>query len=349
MSEQMINSLLEMGFPQNRAEKALAKTQFQGVQQAMEWLFAHEEDADIDVPMAEPQGHTLGSTSTEPEPEAMDSASTEPKPEVVEADGTAGGDNETQPPLEAKSFKCDECGKLLKDEDAVQFHAAKTQHASFSESVDEVKPLSQEEKQEQLRKLQEKLKQKRLEREAEERKEAIQREKQRRTFGKDVVASKEKLAEIEMKKIAEQRRRDKMEEKMARQKVKEQIEKDKRERAAKFAKQNQESTPASTSTPQASTSPTPPAASAPAEKKDYTETRLQIRLTNGQALTQTFKAKEPLAAVRLYIEMNRTDSKGNFSLMTSFPRKVFAGEDYEKPLTELGLVPSAVLIVTKSQ
>ena len=40
--------------------------------------------------------------------------------------------------------------------------------------------------------LQDKLKQKRLEREEEERKEAIQREKQRRTFGKDVVASKEK-------------------------------------------------------------------------------------------------------------------------------------------------------------
>ena len=60
-------------------------------------------------------------------------------------------------------------------------------------------------------------------------------------------------------------------------------------------------------------------------------------MTNGQALTQTFKAKEPLAAVRLFIEMNRTDSTGQFSLMTSFPRKVFAGDDYEKPLTELGM------------
>lgn len=40
--------------------------------------------------------------------------------------------------------------------------------------------------------LQEKLKQKRLEKEADERKQEIQREKQRRTFGKDVVAAKEK-------------------------------------------------------------------------------------------------------------------------------------------------------------
>lgn len=62
----------------------------------------------------------------------------------------------------------------------------------------------------------------------------------------------------------------------------------------------------------------------------------QIRLTNGQALTQSFSVKEPLAAVRLYVEMNRTDPPGPFTLMTSFPRKVFAGEDFDKPLTELG-------------
>ena len=63
---------------------------------------------------------------------------------------------------------------------------------------------------------------------------------------------------------------------------------------------------------------------------------VQIRLTNGQALTQTFGAKEQLAAVRLYITMNRTDGDFPFTLMTSFPRKVFTDEDMEKPLQELG-------------
>lgn len=62
----------------------------------------------------------------------------------------------------------------------------------------------------------------------------------------------------------------------------------------------------------------------------------QIRLTNGKALTQSFNAKEPLAAVRLYVEMNRTDAQGSFNLMTNFPKKVFTGDDYDKPLTELG-------------
>ena len=63
----------------------------------------------------------------------------------------------------------------------------------------------------------------------------------------------------------------------------------------------------------------------------------QIRLTNGQALTHVFGAKEQLAAVRLYIQLNRTDGEGAFTLMTSFPRKVFTDGDMEKPLSELGV------------
>lgn len=62
----------------------------------------------------------------------------------------------------------------------------------------------------------------------------------------------------------------------------------------------------------------------------------QIRLTDGKGLTQNFKAKETLAAVRVYIQMNRTDGNGPFSLMTSYPRKVFTEDDMDLPLTELG-------------
>ena len=63
---------------------------------------------------------------------------------------------------------------------------------------------------------------------------------------------------------------------------------------------------------------------------------LQIRLTDGKGLTQNFKAKETLAAVRVYIQMNRTDGNGPFSLMTSYPRKVFTEDDMDLPLKELG-------------
>lgn len=63
-------------------------------------------------------------------------------------------------------------------------------------------------------------------------------------------------------------------------------------------------------------------------------------------MTETFDAKEPLSAVRLYIQLQQNDSTP-FNLMTSFPKKIYADDDYQTPLEALGLVPSAVIIVTK--
>lgn len=67
-------------------------------------------------------------------------------------------------------------------------------------------------------------------------------------------------------------------------------------------------------------------------------------------MTQTFGAKEQLASVRLFIQMNRTDVgvPEPFRIQTNFPRKVFTEDEYEKPLDVLGLVPSAVLMVSKA-
>jgi len=55
-------------------------------------------------------------------------------------------------------------------------------------------------------------------------------------------------------------------------------------------------------------------------------------------LTQSFGSKEQLSAVRLFIEMNRTDGTDPFQLMTTFPKKVFTDEDYDTPLDVLGMV-----------
>lgn len=95
--------------------------------------------------------------------------------------------------------------------------------------------------------------------------------------------------------------------------------------------------------PSSTSSTTPTAA-----PKTYANTRIQIRLLNGETLVETFDVKEQLSAVRLFIQMKQGIDE-QFGLMTNFPRKVYADDDFEKPLETLGLVPSAVLIVTKAK
>lgn len=82
---------------------------------------------------------------------------------------------------QAKSLVCNDCGKRFKNEDLASFHAAKTyalvrppleaekcnanlfnsQHTDFSQSTEEIAPLSEEEKAIRLQELREKLQAKR--------------------------------------------------------------------------------------------------------------------------------------------------------------------------------------------
>lgn len=101
-----------------------------------------------------------------------------------------------------------------------------------------------------------------------------------------------------------------------------------------------------TTTTVAPTAPPAAATTTTAPAKNYDSTRIQIRLQDGSTLVETFDVKEQLAAVRLFIQM-KVGANEVFDLMTSFPRKVYTGDDFENTLQSLGLVPSAVLIVTK--
>ena len=44
LDESSIQQLMAMGFPRNRSEKAVFKTNNQGAEVAMNWLFEHMED-----------------------------------------------------------------------------------------------------------------------------------------------------------------------------------------------------------------------------------------------------------------------------------------------------------------
>ncbi|XP_018356638.1 PREDICTED: UBX domain-containing protein 1 isoform X2 [Trachymyrmex septentrionalis] len=318
MSSGVIEILVDMGFSMSKAEKALEITGNKGVEPAMEWLLAHSDEA-------------------EPGPAVGESA---PMLSTDSQDNVAGASS--QPVSTTESAKSMKCGKLFKSNLEVEFHATKSGHDRFSESTEEKKPLTEEEKREQLKMLEEKLRQKRKEREEQEKKNAFEREKNRIRSGKEMSEARKKLEELEMQKLLEQRKREKAEEKEAKQRVRAQIEADKAARRAKAAAESNQMVN-TTSAPL----PAIPSSTSTHHRKDYTETRLQLRLTNGQTLTQSFGSKEQLSAVRLFIEMNRTDDNGPFQLMTTFPKKVFTDEDYDTPLDVLGLVPSAVVIVQK--
>lgn len=128
------------------------------------------------------------------------------------------------------SYVCDDCKKICYSEVKMEYHFMKTGHSNFSESAEEKKPLTEEERKRQLALIEERLKQNRIEREEREKIEAIERERNRIRSGKDLTEARKRLEEIEMKKIVEQRKREKAEEKTARERVRAQIESDKARR-----------------------------------------------------------------------------------------------------------------------
>jgi len=116
------------------------------------------------------------------------------------------------------------------------------------------------------------------------------------------VKSTKSVQDDEMKKLADLRRREKMEDKLAKQRVKEKIARDREERAQKFGGG---SSSAAISPPPAEPKPLSPTSQGPPPpKKEYDECRIQVRLLDGSAITAVFKAQEPLAAVRVYVQMN---------------------------------------------
>ncbi|KAM9470544.1 UBX domain-containing protein 1 isoform 2-T2 [Clarias gariepinus] len=291
-----LESLLEMGFNKNRAEKAVAHTGNQGIERAMDWLMEHENDPDIDEPYVPPAGNVLGSTEQQQSP---------PQPA-------------SEPSEDAEETE---------------------------EQEDDKQPMTEEEKKEQIKRLEELMRVKQEERRERERQEEVEREKQRRKQGQELQQVRQKLQDDEMKQLAEQRRREKMEDRLAKQRVKEKIARDREERARKFGGSSSSTgltSPSSEATPQ---SP-PEIQGPPPAKKDYDECRIQVRLMDGSALMTVFKAQEPLAAVRVYVQMNSSVGE-DFTLLSPYPRRVYTELDMEKPLRELGLVPSAVLVVAK--
>jgi ubiquitin carboxyl-terminal hydrolase 5/13 len=92
-NEEAVQQLEGMGFPRNRCEKALHATGNADANSAMEWLFAHMEDADIDAPLDFGSG-LAATSSVDPEKVEMLGAMGFSPPQARKALKETSGDME---------------------------------------------------------------------------------------------------------------------------------------------------------------------------------------------------------------------------------------------------------------
>lgn len=170
---------------------------------------------------------------------------------------------------------------------------------------------------------------------------AKERETQRRRVGQDLQSFKDRQEESELKKMQEERKRDKIEEQAARKRILEQIAQDKAERTQRF-NQSIGSPPV---IPPANENV--PVENRPPIVSDSTIARIQFKKPDGETEVKAFGSSEPFSVVRTFVEENVIVATGirEFALATAFPRKEFKGDDNPKTMLELGLVPSAVILI----
>ena len=72
---------------------------------------------------------------------------------------------------------------------------------------------------------------------------------------------------------------------------------------------------------------------------------LQIKLTNSETLTRSFKSNDMLNEVRTWVDVNRTDGDHPYVFHRSIPRMTFSESDEMKTLEQLELTPRSALIL----
>ncbi|ESO90181.1 hypothetical protein LOTGIDRAFT_192354 [Lottia gigantea] len=183
----------------------------------------------------------------------------------------------------------------------------------------------------------EKRREEKLRKEFEERK---NKEEEKRQLGKDLQKLKQFQKEKEMQEVQEQLRKDKEADRIARQKVKEQIARDRAERSEKFNREKKEKEEKASEAKKAKLQEEQKAA-VEAEARRSETARIQFRLPDGSSIPNSFPSTDTLQSVLDFITQH---VGGPVTLSTTFPRRTFEDSDMNKTLIDLQLAPSAVLI-----
>ncbi|TVY31824.1 Uncharacterized protein LSUB1_G007439 [Lachnellula subtilissima] len=300
MASSDLSVLKDMGFDAQRAEIAVKKTG--GLQGALQWL---EDNQDKTIEEITANAPSAEAEETDPaiEPEAL-------------KDGEV-----------ARSMVCNICQKKFRSMAQAEFHASKTEHVDFSESTEEIAPLTEEEKKQKLEELRAKASERKAKQSVADKEEQKKNEKNSPNKNK----SKQPPPSVP-KKAADIAAKKRIQEKIA-------ADKETRRLKAETLKAEREGRAA----PAAPASEHPVA---PTEKKvnAHTEARLRLQLASGGTVMKTFGADTTLFEVAEAVKGENGGSVGSFTM--NFPRKTFEGSvDFGKTVKEAGLVPSAVLIV----
>ncbi|KAG5973263.1 hypothetical protein E4U58_005486 [Claviceps cyperi] len=309
-----LESLTEMGFDKARADIALKKSG--DLQGALQWLEDNQDKSLDDIQAAE--------ASKAQDDDDEEDAETKAKIAELETGN-------------ARSLVCNECGKRFRNHDLATFHATKTEHTDFSESTEEIAPLTEDQKKARLDELRERLKAKRSVQSEQDKENARRNEQIRQKSTKESHDLKEELARKEQIKEATRKRQEKQDDMDAKKRIKAKIEADKaeRRRKAEEAKAAREGR---------APNPDVGASAAPARPKaDHSQAKLRLQMPSGN-LIKTLTAETTLFELAQQVQQETGLTVSTFA--TTFPRQVFEGHtDMSKTLKEAGLVPSAVLIV----
>lgn len=302
-----LDNLVSMGFERERAELALKSSG--NLQGALDWIEKHQ-DRPLDEIKAE-------QASAAEEPPAL------------------------QPGEEAKSLVCDDCGKKFRSVQQAEFHGSKSGHENFSESTEEIKPLTEEEKTARLAELKETLALKRATQAEQDKEDRKKNEQIRMKSTKETQDIKEELEKKERIKEAQAKRAEKLADQEAKRKVLAKLEADKQERkrkaeAERALRAGQAPPPVKQETGPTSSGPT---TSKPASA--YTEARLALQTAGGRVM-KTFPVETTLFEVAHALEQDGTTVN---TFMTTFPKKTYDRSDFGMTLKEAGMVPSAALII----
>ncbi|KAG7160708.1 UBX domain-containing protein 4-like [Homarus americanus] len=167
------------------------------------------------------------------------------------------------------------------------------------------------------------------------------KEVERRKMGQDVSKRKQQQDDDELRAAARERRKDKEEDKLARERVKAQIVADREERDFRAALLRGEH-PSSNQGP----APVVNVASASTSAGSHnTISRLKFRLPDGSSSIAQFPAEANLSEVIQHIQQNVNLPFSSFNLGSTVNPRPFTPEDYSTSLRDLGLVPSAIMVI----